>query len=74
MTKREDIEDDELLDIDNLETHSIVTAEVTSGEGYAAWVEDEYDDARAIAESRWEAIYHLAVVLCTGSDDWGDGQ
>lgn len=51
----------ELVDLEHNEDQVIITASIKGEPGYMAWVEGEYADLRASGESRWEAVYHLAV-------------
>ena len=56
-------EDFELaIDTTSVRDHDIITARLEDGDGYAAWIEDEEMGARALADTRWEAIYHLAII------------
>lgn len=41
-------------------THEIKTGRLDAQPGYAAWDADE-PDTRTTGETRWEAVYHLAM-------------
>lgn len=49
-----------VVDTADERTHSIVTGSLDGQPGFAAWDPDE-PGVRTIGETRWEAVYHLAI-------------